>query len=194
VCRGERISEAVIGQSSKCCENMPYISFQVKNAKIVKAGFEHLRRAIPEISRLRLYQAAVEIVRGMKQPGKPIQYPVRWDTQKQRRAYFATKGTFIRGYTGPSKIPTKRTRIYQKAWQLRAVTQSPANVGYDVGNPLAHARHIGGRSTGGGQSKIHKGRWPLFKRQVEIVVKKLPKIVRDHLKQIARREGFRTRE
>jgi len=187
VCRGERISEAVIGQSSKCCENMPYISFQVKNAKIVKAGFEHLRRAIPEISRLRLYQAAVEIVRRMKQPGKPITYPVKWDTLKQRRAFFATDG-FGKG------IPTKRTGAYQKAWQVRAVRQSPANVGYDVGNPLAHARHIGGRSTGGGQSKIHKGRWPLFKRQVEIVVKKLPKLVRDHLKQVARREGFKARD
>jgi len=165
---------------------MPFISFQARNAKIVRNGLEHLRRAIPEISRLRLYHAAVEIVRRMKQPGKPITYPVQWDTPKQKRAFFATNG-FGKG------IPTRRSGTYQKAWQLRAVQRSPANVGYDVGNPLAHARHIGGRSTGGGQSKIHKGRWPLFKRQVGIVVRNLPKIVRDHLKQVARREGFKTK-
>jgi hypothetical protein len=44
-------------------------------------------------------------------PG-PVKYPIRWTSQKQRRAYFATNG-FGRG------IPYHRTGALLKAWHVR---------------------------------------------------------------------------
>lgn len=44
------------------------------------------------------------------QPGKP-KYPIRWTSERQRRAYFATKG-FGRG------IPTRRTGALSKGWDV----------------------------------------------------------------------------
>jgi len=124
----------------------------------------------------------------MKVPGKKVKYPIKWDTEKQRKAFFASDG-FGRG------IPTKRTGEYQKGWKVFPVVGSPADVGYDVGNPLSHSKYIGGtaRSTRR-QSRIHQGRWNLFKEAIDRVVKRLPITMKRSLKLIARQEGFRTKE
>lgn len=175
---------------------MPWMSWRViPPASLVQKRFERLRKKIPLISRQRIYDAAIEIRKRMKKVGKKPTYPIQWDSEKQRKAFFATKGTFIRGYDGPSKIPTKRTGEYVRAWKVIPVLKSPADVGYDVGNPLSHAKYIGGtvRSTRR-QSRIHRGRWPLFKEAIDAVVKRLPKSVKRSLQQIARQEGFRTKE
>jgi len=162
---------------------MAWLSWEVgKGAKIVRQGLEHLRRKIPEIGRKRLYDAALELRRRMATEGKPVRYPIQWDSTKQRKAFFATDG-FGKG------IPTKRTGTYRKNWKV-----IPTQDGYDVGNPLAHAKYIGGTGRGGSQSNIHKGRWPNFKRQAEIVFNKLPKTVQRNLIQIARQAGFRAKE
>lgn len=159
---------------------MPFLSIKiVPPASIVAKRFERLRKKIPLVSRQRLYDAAVEIRKTMKMPGsKPI-YPIQWDTPRQRRAFFATDG-FGRG------IPTKRSKEYIRGWQV-----IKREDGYDVGNPLAHAKYIGGtaRSTSR-QSKIHRGRWNLFKVVKDKVLKGLPKTVKRVLKEIARQEGF----
>lgn len=126
----------------------------------------------------------------MKVPGEKPTYPIQWDTKKQRKAFFATKGTFIRGYAGPSRIPTKRTNAYIKGWKIFKTAD-----GYDLGNPLAHSRYIGGTSRSKKrQSRIHRGRWQLFKDAIDNTVKKLPKAVKTALKITARQEGFRTKD
>ena len=170
---------------------MPWLSIKIDPpAQIVAKRFERLRKAIPLIGRQRMYDAAVAIRKKMKETGKPVTYPIQWDTERQRKAFFATKGTFDRGYNGPSKIPTKRTGEYTKAWKV-----IPVEDGYDIGNPLSHSKYIGGsvRSTKR-QSRIHRGRWNLFKDVVDSTVKRLPKTVKRYLTQIARREGFRVKE
>jgi len=172
-----------------------FIRFTAKQSvKIVQRKFEKLRRKIPLISRLRIYTAMVKIRKAMKTPGLPITYPVQWDSSKQRKAFFATKGTFIRGYTGPSMIPTRRTDAYLKAWKVIKL-QGDVD-GYAVGNPLSHASFIGGgpRSfKGTTQSRIHRGRWPLFSVTWRKVIEKLPKAVRDGLRIEAIREGMKTK-
>lgn len=45
-----------------------------------------------------------------QEPGKP-HYPIRWTSERQRRAFFATKG-FGRG------IPTKRTHKLSQSWDV----------------------------------------------------------------------------
>lgn len=161
---------------------MAWLTWKVdKNAKLVRQGLERLRKRIPEIGRKRLYDAALDLRRRMATPGKPVTYPIKWDSVKQRKAFFATDG-FGAG------IPTRRRGTYEKNWKV-----VPTQDGYDVGNPLAHAKHIGGTPRGARQSRIHQGRWNLFKRQAEIVFNKLPKTVRDNLAQIARNAGFKVK-
>jgi hypothetical protein len=162
---------------------MPFLSVRiVPPAQLIQKRFERLRRQIPLVSRKRMYDAMVAIRHEMKQPGAKPDYPIHWDTRKQQKAFFASDG-FGRG------IPTKRSGEYIKAWQVIR-----AENGYDVGNPLAHAKYIGGtaRSTNR-QSRIHRGRWNLFKEVKDKVLARLPKAVKESLQQIARHEGFKTK-
>jgi hypothetical protein len=163
---------------------MPFITVKiVPPARLVAKRFERLRRKIPLVALKRLYDAAVAIRHTMKEPGAPISYPVHWDSVKQRKAFFASDG-FGRG------IPTKRTDEYIHAWQVIKIAN-----GYDVGNPLSHARYIGGTPRSiRRQSRIHRGRWNLLKPTIDRVIGKLPKKVRESLKITARREGFRTKD
>ena len=159
---------------------MPFLSIKIiPPATIVAKRFERLRKKIPLVSRQRLYDAAVQIRKTMKEPGKGPVYPIQWDTERQRKAFFATDG-FGRG------IPTRRSDEYIRGWKV--IKQED---GYDVGNPLTHAKYIGGtaRSTRR-QSKIHRGRWNLFKVVKDKVIKRLPITVKRVLKEIARKEGF----
>ena len=162
---------------------MPFLSLKITPpARLIRKRFERLRRQIPLISRKKLYGAAVAIRHEMKQPGAKPDYPIKWDSLKQRKAFFASDG-FGRG------IPTKRGGEYTKGWQvIRTET------GYDVGNPLAHARYIGGTAKNTSrQSRIHRGRWNLFQVVKDKVLAKLQKAVKESLQQLARQEGFRTK-
>jgi len=151
-------------------------------------GLPELGQALRNLKRRLFPGAVVEIQRTankirkeMAVPGKPPTYPIQWDSVKQRRAFFATNG-FGRG------IPTKRTDRYVREWQVIKLQN-----GADVGNPLAHAGHIGGTAKGKRQSRIHKGRWPVFRKVVDAAIAKLPKSVRDRLVVVVREEGFRTK-
>ena len=163
---------------------MPWLSLELKNAKFVRQGLEKLRRNIPLVGRKRIYDALVEIRRIMKEPGDPVTYPIKWDSTKQRKAFFASNG-FGKG------IPTVRTGKYQRAWTIHKV----GNVGYDLGNPLAHAKYIGGTlRSERRQSKIHRGRWNVLRFAVMGVLGKVPKKVYEVLKLTARQAGFRTKD
>jgi len=162
---------------------MPFLSVKIiPPVRLVQKRLERLRRKIPLVSQQRIYNVAVAIRHAMKQVGSAVSYPIKWDSIRQRKAFFASNG-FGGG------IPTKRSGRYVKEWQI-----IKTELGYDVGNPLSHSKFIGGtaRSTGR-QSRIHKGRWPLFKIAIEKAVKKLPKAVKNSIQQIARQEGFKTK-
>lgn len=162
---------------------MPFLSLKIiPPAQLIQRRFERLRRQIPLVSRKRMYDAMVAIRHEMKQPGAKPDYPIPWDSPEQQKAFFASNG-FGRG------IPTKRSGEYIKGWQVIRTED-----GYDVGNPLAHAKYIGGtaRSTSR-QSRIHRGRWNLFKVVKDKVLARLPKAVKESLQQIARQEGFKTK-
>lgn len=102
--------------------------------------------ALIEASRDVLVQTATNVKERMSQPGKPVTYPVQWDSERQRRAFFATNG-FGKG------IRYRRTNRYALGWKIergrfgaRLSNESPAGA-------------IGGL-TSGWQSRIHRGRWP----------------------------------
>lgn len=92
-----------------------------------------------------LYETASRVKERMSVEGKPVRYPINWDSERQRRAFFATNG-FGRG------IPYQRTNAYRFGWKVERVA---------LGSNLSN-RHpagaIGGTPTW--QSSIHRDRWP----------------------------------
>lgn len=153
---------------------MPQLTIS-SNAGIVRRGLERLRAALPTISRKRLYDATVEIRDRMSVEGTPPRYPIHWDSDLQRRAFFRSKG-FGGG------IPTARTGKYAGAWKVER-----ADNGYTVMNKTPGAKFIGGSASGANQSQIHQGRWRLFRDQADLVRRSLPKLVRDNLREFMKR-------
>lgn len=156
---------------------MPILKVQT-DARLVRQGLESLRREMPRIGRARMYYALQRAVHRLKQPGKKPTYPIRWDSIRQRKAFFATDG-FGGG------IPHRRTGAYQKGYRIRALPQ-----GHEVINTVPGAQFVGGTARGTRQSRIHQGRWPLLRNEVDKELSKLPNAVIDHLKVVARQKGL----
>lgn len=168
---------------------MPQISLKVSsNAKLVAKRFENLRKSIPQIGKSRMQEAAREIQRRLRIPGKSPTYPINWDSDRQRIAFFASNG-FGGG------IPHIRTGQSALGWKI-----VPLPNGYRIENnkksrKIAKVRgsgkpfavYIWGDARGMGQSNIHKGRWPLFRDIVDAVVRRLPKSVRESLVSLVKR-------
>jgi len=162
---------------------MPRLSIQIKGVKIVRKGLENLKKKIPDVARQRLWNLAVGIRKEMKVKGAKPTYPIPWDSDRQRKAFFASNG-FGRG------IPTKRTGEYTKAWKAIKVQEGH----YEVSNPLAHAKYIAGNSgSSEPQSKIHQGRWNRFFFVIQRALRTLPKEIRVKVDQVIRDEGFRAK-
>lgn len=115
-----------------------------------------------------LRQTALNVSKRMQVEGEPVKYPIDWDSQKQRRAYFATNG-FGKG------IPYQRSHRYQLGWKAEA-----APFGARVWNP-SPAGAIGG-TTSGWQSKIHRGRWPHLLTVLFEELQKLPADLSNRMK------------
>jgi len=148
------------------------------NLPIVRQGLEDLTADIPKVGRQRLYRTMQAIQRRMRKPGKAINYPVKWDSEKQRRAFFATNG-FGRG------IPTIRTDKYVKGWKILKL-----NDGYRMTNNTGYAKYVGGTAFGTEQSNIHKSRWGVLRDEVDAEIENLPDEIEDDIDLAARRRGF----
>lgn len=115
------------------------------------------------------------VARGLKarmaKPGLPITYPVQWDSEKQRRAFFATNG-FGHG------IPYKRSNKYIQSGQVQRFTDKVTFF-----NPHP-AGAIGGK-LGGWQSRIHRGRWPNITKELFAELEALPEKLLNMIRVIA---------
>jgi hypothetical protein len=118
-----------------------------------------------------LGNAAAEVVRDMSKPALPVRYPINWDSPKQQTAYFASGG-FGRG------IPSRGTGASEQAWQTQAIANGHliSNIGHKAVFLYGHPSGVGSGSkvTATGQSHIHAGRRPVFRRVVDAVVARLP--------------------
>jgi len=151
--------------------------FQIKITGSMRSGLMGLFGKMKKTLEYSLWLAALNIRDEMQEPGKPISYPVQWDSTKQRKAFFATDG-FGRG------IPTKRSGQAVGAWKAIRIQD-----GAEVSNPLSHIMFISGKR----QSRIHRGRWKLFHIAIESVLRSLPKSLRDRLIVTIQEQGFETR-
>lgn len=164
---------------------MTVLSTQIKNAALVRRGLENLADETPKIGASRIYDRMVRAQKKLKTPGKAIRYPVNWDSERQRRAFFATDG-FGRG------IPTRRTDTYVRGWKIRRNPRaSRATEGYSLINDVNYSKHVGGTAYGTSQSRIHRGRWVMTRTTLEEATKGLPKEVAEHIGMVARREKLK---
>lgn len=116
-------------------------------------------------------QVSSNVKRRMAVEGKPIRYPVEWDSERQRRAFFATNG-FGHG------IPYRRTNRYRLGWKEE---MQPYGVALHNESP---AGAIGGIPSGW-QSRIHRGRWPNLLVVLFDELKKVPTDISNRLKVVA---------
>lgn len=108
-----------------------------------------------------ILQGTAENVRKrMSEPGAPVTGPIEWDSDKQRKAFFASDG-FGGG------IPHNRTGAYERSW---TVERQPLGAFLFADSPAAA---IGG-FPGGWQSKIHRGRWNNLTRVLFDELSKIP--------------------
>ena len=129
------------------------IDFQVQVIdKQVSLGLEKLGNALPGVVNVDIEQALTNAQYELQQPGSPPTYPINWDSEKQRRAYFATKG-FGAG------IPYQRTGAGTQGWTV-VKTGYKLERAYTLSNKKAYTQYVWGDAEGK-QSKIHRGRWPV---------------------------------
>jgi hypothetical protein len=157
------------------------LSIQLKNATRVRQGLENLKKEIPDIGAQRIYNAMLKAQTALKKPGKRVRYPIWWESEKQRRAFFATNG-FGKG------IPYRRTGAYNAGFVIRKTPNaSRASVGYSLVNRVPYAKYVGGSADGTAQSTIHLDRWALIRNAMDKAVGGLRADVREHIAMIARR-------
>lgn len=154
------------------------IRITIKNGAIVRRGLENLRKQPPLIARKRIYDALLHARTLLRKPAAKPTYPIRWDSERQRRAYFASDGF-------GSGIPYRRTGRYERGWTLDRTGD-----GYAFGNPVESALHVGGDEIGDMQSLIHRGRWPLWIQVVERQIAGLPKTIEAAIQAFFDREAF----
>lgn len=114
------------------------------------AAVRAMAQRIAEYRQAATVQVVEEMKTAMQQEGAPSTSPVQWDSERQRRAFFATNG-FGGG------IPTVRTGEYQAGWKIEPLPNGARFYNDSPGN-----QHISGGTFGLVQSNIHKGRWQLL--------------------------------
>ena len=158
---------------------MTQLSLKVSpSMEIVRQGLQDLAAEIPKVGRLQIYQAALRAKTKLRLPGAKPSYPIKWDSEKQRRAFFATDG-FGAG------IPTSRTDKLVNAWQIVKITD-----GYSLVNATPYTKYVQGNAYGVLGSGIHSGRWKKFRDIVDEEMEKLPQEIDDAITIVARRDGF----
>lgn len=82
-----------------------------------------------------------------KEPRGPS-YPLRWQSERQRKAYFASNG-FGHG------IPYRRSNELVNKWALGVVYEDQQIPSITITNPVKYRKFVTGRY----QQRMHAGRW-----------------------------------
>lgn len=102
----------------------------------IQVNIIHLPDALHNALQGKQGQLANEALRKLTiVPGPPV-YPIRWKSQKQRRAYFASNG-FGRG------IPSRRTNTLLKGWSVR-YERTDSGGQLMLVNPVPYMRYVQG--------------------------------------------------
>jgi hypothetical protein len=143
----------------------------VDNIKTVSRKIRYFIKRTPSAARSVLEDTAIRIQTRMN-VRKPVQYPIRWDSEKQRRAFFATDG-FGHGIPYQRTGATKWTIDKSFENEIQLFAPHPAGP-------------VFGRMPDGAfwQSSIHQGTWPRLQTVLTEELSKLPKAIMASLKVI----------
>lgn len=103
--------------------------------------------------------------------GKPIRYPVQWDSPRQQRAYFATNG-FGQG------IPYNRTNRTVLGIKLERV---PLGSNLRLPHPAGAVFGLPGTPSTW-QSRIHRSRWPYLLEVLFDELSRLPEHITNKIR------------
>ena len=136
----------------------------VSNARMMAKKIRYFIMKSPQSTVSVLEETAFRIRDRMNVRKPKTDYPVTWDSERQRRAFFATNG-FGKG------IPYKRTG--DTAW---TVTQPFANE-IDIFAPHPAGAVFGMPTANFWQSAIHRETWPYLKVVLTEEISKIPKSI-----------------
>lgn len=160
---------------------VPALQVRLRGRKLTQAAIKKFGDEAPKVLRATFKQASQNIAATMQEPGLPITYPVKWDSEKQRRyVMWLLRST--------NNLPYQRTNYFVTQWK-----QVTIRGGYRVVNMWRKAHYIVGDIHGEGQSRIHRGRWPKFRRVVDKALKGIAKKLLTALTVTATKIGFRTK-
>ena len=149
-------------------------SIQVKNnIKLVRKNMENLRTAIPKIAKTRLNEVSVEIARRMSKPGKKPKYPIPWTNIKQRIK------VIIMIMRKQGFLPYVRTQAHERGWKSESTER-----GSKVYTSVKGSKYLYGTMRNTQVQEMFAGRWPLIRIVYDAVISKLPKKVKESLKNI----------
>jgi hypothetical protein len=127
-----------------------------------------------------LRESAEKIRRIMSRPGLGVRYPIRWDSERQRRYVMAK-------LRREGNLPYQRTGAHANAWETQDLANGSVvqNLGHkavflygSASGEFAGARLV----TKTGQSHIHEGRWRLVRPVIESVLSRIPKQILERFK------------
>jgi hypothetical protein len=144
----------------------------------VTRGLQEMGVAIMPVTRRQIFNTLLGIRNTLTAAAPRPTHPINWDSEKQRRAYFATEG-FGGG------IPSHRTGRYQRSWRVIRV-----GADYAIDNPDPAAVYIGGDEQGTSQSRIHQSRWPLSAPLIFTSLNAAPSEIEDAIEQMAKEKGL----
>jgi len=154
------------------------VEIDVKGMREVAQDLQRLGVRIIPITHEEIREDLEALKQSVSETGERPTYPINWDSERQRRAYFATDG-FGHG------IPYRRTGRYENAWRIVRTGQ-----GYRLENPLPFAVYVSGDESGQSQSRIHQGRWPLWSRKIDDALSDINRDAEREIENEARRWGF----
>lgn len=154
---------------------MPRLKVTAPRTQALRKSLARLGVEIPKHAKQIIRDALESALAKLRKPGSKITYPVKWDSERQRRAYFATDG-FGHG------IPYRRAGKLSDSWKIVSTVATKNRVGYTIGSNLGYAKYVQGDAKGARQSSIHRNRWQLFADAVRAAIKSVPAKIRAELR------------
>lgn len=154
------------------------LTVKVRGSELVRQGLEDVLNEAPKIGRKRIYDMMRDVLKILKTPGKKPTYPIKWDSDRQRRYVIAM-------LRARDNLPYRRTDALPRGWDIARVDK-----GYRLANAASAAVYVYGNYEGERQSSIHEGRHPVFQEIVEEAIQELPPDIEQHITYYARQRGM----
>lgn len=122
-----------------------------KDAGLIKAYRDSLARApqlTAQVMQRTVSRVAPRALAPFQREGSPVTYPIRWQSERQRRAFFASNGF-------GKNIPYRRTGKLNASYKIGVTTSATELPSVYLTNPVSYRKFVVGRY----QQRMFGGRW-----------------------------------